>query len=292
MTTFKAAAVQMRSGIDVAQNLADVERLVREAAGAGARYVLTPEMTTILDRDRARLLASIETESADPSLAQFRALARELGIYLHIGSMAIRLPGAGERGDDAVANRSFLIGPDGGVVTTYDKIHMFDVDLVGGESYRESRLYKPGSIAVVADLPWARLGLTVCYDVRFPQLHRALAKAGANVIAVPAAFTKTTGEAHWHVLVRARAIETGSFVIAAAQGGTHDDGRETYGHSLIVDPWGTLLAEAGREPGVIVADIDPAASVTARQRIPALANERAFVPPDGSEAVLRTAAAR
>jgi predicted amidohydrolase len=292
MTTFKAAAIQMRSGIDVARNVADVERLVREAAGAGARYVLTPEMTTILDRDRSRLLASIETEPTDASLAQFRALARELGIYLHIGSMAIKLPGAGERGDDAVANRSFLIGPDGGVVTTYDKIHMFDVDLAGGESYRESRLYKPGSTAVVADLPWAKLGLTVCYDVRFPQLYRAIAKAGASVIAVPAAFTKTTGEAHWHVLVRARAIETGSFVIAAAQGGAHDDGRETYGHSLIVDPWGTVLAEAGREPGVIVADIDPAASVTARQRIPALANERAFVPPDGSDLALRTAAAR
>ena len=213
MTTFKAAAVQMRTGISVGANVDAAETLIREAAAAGAEYVLTPEMTTILDRDRARLLAAIAPEASDPSLVRFRALARELGIHLHIGSMAIKL------GEDGVANRGFLIGPDGGIVARYDKIHMFDVDLAGGESYRESRLYRPGSAAVVADLPWTRLGLTVCYDVRFPQLYRALAHAGAEVIAVPAAFTRTTGEAHWHVLLRARAIETGSCVIAAAQGG-------------------------------------------------------------------------
>ena len=273
MTTFKAAAVQMRTGISVDANVDAAETMIREAVAAGAEYVLTPEMTTILDRDRARLLAAIAPEASDPSLVRFRALARELGIHLHIGSMAIKL------GEDGVANRGFLIGPDGGIVARYDKIHMFDVDLAGGESYRESRLYRPGSAAVVADLPWTRLGLTVCYDVRFPQLYRALAHAGAEVLAVPAAFTRTTGEAHWHVLLRARAIETGSWVIAAAQGGSHEDGRETYGHSMIVDPWGKIVAEAEREPGIIVAEIDPQASVTARQRIPALANERAFTPP-------------
>ncbi len=282
MTTFKAAAVQMRTGISVAANVAAAEAMIREAAAGGATYVLTPEMTTILDREKARLLAAISPEASDPSLKRFRALAKELGITLHIGSMAIKL------GEDGVANRGFLIGPDGAVAATYDKIHMFDVDLAGGESYRESRLYRPGSTAVVADLPWAKLGLTVCYDVRFPQLYRALAKAGAEVIAVPAAFTRTTGEAHWHVLVRARAIETGAWVIAAAQGGSHEDGRETYGHSMIVDPWGKVVAEAGREPGVIFAEIDPAASATARERIPALANDRAFAPPAAVAPQLRS----
>jgi deaminated glutathione amidase len=273
MSAFKAAAVQMRSGIDVAANVADATRLIRAAAAAGAQYVLTPEMTTILDRDRERLLAAISTEESDPSLAAFRALARELGIHLHIGSMAIRLAG------DGVANRGFLIGPDGGIVARYDKIHMFDVDLGSGESYRESRLYRAGNNAVVADLPWTRLGLSVCYDVRFPALYRALAKAGANVIAIPAAFTRTTGEAHWQILIRARAIETGAYVVAAAQGGHHADGRDTFGDSMIVDPWGKILAETGIEPGFIVADIDPAMSAAVRGRVPSLANERAFVPP-------------
>jgi predicted amidohydrolase len=269
----------MRTGLDVAANVSAAERLIREAVAAGAQYVLTPEMTTILDRDRKRLLAAIAPEEADPSLAHFRQLAIELGIHLHIGSMAIRL------GDDSVANRAFLIGPDGGILARYDKIHMYDVDLGNGESYRESKLYRPGGEAVVADLPWARLGLTVCYDVRFPQLFRSLARTGATIIAVPAAFTQTTGEAHWHVLLRARAIETGSYVVAAAQGGHHEDGRETYGHSIIVDPWGRVLAEAEREPGFIVADIDPRMSETTRQRIPALANERSFAAPASPAAV-------
>jgi predicted amidohydrolase len=276
MTTFVAAAVQMRSGISVAANVATAEALIREAAAQGASYVLTPEMTTILDRERVRLLTAISPQESDPSLAYFRALAKELRIHVHIGSMAIKL------GETGVANRSFLIAPDGTVGASYDKIHMFDVDLAGGESYRESRLYRPGDRAVVADLPWARLGLTVCYDVRFPQLHRALAKAGAEVLAVPAAFARTTGEAHWHVLIRARAIETGSWVIAAAQAGHHEDGRETYGHSMIVDPWGRIVAEADVEPGVIVATIDPAESRKARAAIPALANERAFALPAGA----------
>jgi predicted amidohydrolase len=277
MSAFKAAAVQMRSGTSVANNIADATRLIRQAAADGADYVLTPEMTNILDRDRARLLTAIAPEESDPTLAAFRQLAIELGIWLHAGSLAIRLPG------DGVANRSFLIAPSGEIAARYDKIHMFDVDLAGGESYRESRVYKAGSAAVVGELPWGRLGLSVCYDVRFPHLYRALAHAGAEVLAVPAAFTRTTGEAHWHVLLRARAIENGAFVIAAAQAGHHEDGRDTYGHSLIVDPWGRILAEAGVEPSVIVAEIDPAAAAAARGRIPALANERSFASPPLAE---------
>ncbi len=276
MTQFVAAAVQMRSGISVAANVAAAEVLIREAAAQGADYVLTPEMTNILERERARLLAAVSLEESDSALARFRALAKELAIHLHIGSMAIKL---GEEGEDRVANRAFLIAPTGDILARYDKIHTFDAELAGGESYRESRLYRPGNVAVVADLPWARLGLTICYDLRFAHLNRALAKAGATVLAVPAAFTRTTGEAHWHVLIRARAIETGSWVIAAAQGGSHENGRETYGHSMIVDPWGRIVAEAEREPGIIMATIDPQESRKARQAIPALANARDFAPP-------------
>ncbi len=273
MAGFRAAAIQMRSGFSIETNTDEAERLIRAAASAGADYALTPEMTTILCMDRERLLASISAEADDPSLARFRALARELGIHVHIGSMAIKL------GPTSVANRAFLIGPDGGIVARYDKIHMFDVDLANGESYRESRLYRRGEAAVIADLPWLRLGLSICYDVRFPNLFHTLATHGAAALAIPAAFTRTTGEAHWHILMRARAIETGSFVIAAAQGGHHDDGRDTYGHSMIVDPWGRILAEAGTDPDVIFADIDPAASVAARQRIPALASDPPYALP-------------
>ena len=274
MTSFKAACVQMNSGRSVEANVAAAEALIRDAAGAGASYVLTPEMTTILDRDKENLLSQIQPEEIDPSLQRFRELARELGIHLHIGSMAIRLP------DDHIANRSFVIAPNGSVVGRYDKNHMFDVDLSGGESYRESATYRAGDTAVLADLPWAKVGLTICYDVRFPVLHRTLAKAGAAVIAVPAAFTKKTGEAHWHVLLRARAIETGSYIVAAAQAGHHEDGRDTYGHSMIIDPWGKILAEAGDAPGTIIADIDPAFSLSARQAIPALLNQRDFALPE------------
>jgi predicted amidohydrolase len=279
MPVFKAAAVQMRSGTSVARNLDDAEAMIRAAAAAGADYVLTPEMTNILCRDRATLLAAVSPDEGNPELARFSALANELGIFLHIGSMAVRL------GPDSVANRAYLIAPDGSVAARYDKIHMFDVNLPAGESYRESALYRPGAEAVVADLPFARLGLSVCYDVRFPQLFQALALGGASVLAIPAAFTKTTGEAHWHVLLRARAIETGSFVVSAAQGGHHEDGRDTYGHSMIIDPWGRILAEAGTDPGIIVATIDPAASADARARIPALANRRAFAAPAAAPAV-------
>jgi predicted amidohydrolase len=239
---------------------------------SGAHYVQTPEMTSLLVRDRDLLLKSIADEEHDIALRAFRDLAHELRIWLHIGSLAIRFDDARER----VANRGFLIDPDGAIAARYDKIHMFDVDLAKGESWRESRTYQPGEVAITADLPWGRLGMTICYDLRFSALYRALAESGAQFLAVPAAFTKQTGEAHWHVLLRARAIETGSFVLAAAQAGTHEDGRETFGHSLIVDPWGNVLAESGTEPGVITATIDPARVADARSKIPVLQNGRRF----------------
>jgi predicted amidohydrolase len=268
--TFKAAMIQMRSGLAPGANIDTAVRLIGEAKAAGADYALTPEMTNIMEVKRERLFATIVDEQADTSLATLRELARTLGIYVHVGSLAIKVS------PDKAANRSFLIDPRGEIVARYDKIHMFDVDLTGGESYRESRNYRPGELAVLADLPWGRLGLTVCYDLRFPALYRALAEAGATFLAIPSAFTQQTGEAHWHVLTRARAIENGSFVFAAAQGGKHDNGRETFGHSLIVDPWGRILAEGGSEPGVIMAEIDPADVTAARARIPSLQHGRRF----------------
>jgi predicted amidohydrolase len=267
---FKVGLVQMRSGLDPQANLATAVTAIEEAARAGAAYVLTPEMTNIMEVKRERLFATIADEEFDPTLAALRELARKLSIYVHIGSLAVKAS------PDKAANRSFLIDRRGDVVARYDKIHMFDVDLANGESYRESGNYRPGDLAIVADLPWGRLGVTVCYDLRFPALYRALAESGASFFAIPAAFTKQTGEAHWHVLVRARAIENGSFVFAAAQGGKHENGRETFGHSLIVDPWGQILAEGGTEPGVILAEIDPAAAAAARARIPSLHNGRRF----------------
>jgi deaminated glutathione amidase len=269
-STFTVGLVQMRSGLDPAVNLDAAVKLVGEAKAAGADYVLTPEMTNIMELKRERLFAAIVTEEADRSLAAFRELARKLAVHLHIGSLAIKLTG------ERAANRSFLIGPDGEIAARYDKIHMFDVDLANGESYRESRNFRPGERAVAADLPWGRLGLTICYDLRFPALYRALAESGSAMLAIPAAFTRQTGEAHWHVLVRARAIENGSFVFAAAQGGRHENGRETYGHSLVVDPWGNVLAEAGTEPGIVLAQVDPAAVAAARARVPSLQHGRRF----------------
>ncbi|MGB8756766.1 MAG: carbon-nitrogen hydrolase family protein [Pseudolabrys sp.] len=268
--TFKAAMIQMRSGLTPGANSDDAVRMIGEAKSAGADYVLTPEMTNILAARREQLFSVVVEEEADASLATLREVARKLGIYVHIGSLAIKIS------PDRAANRSFLIGPKGDILARYDKIHMFDADLAGGESYRESRNYRPGELAVLADLPWGRLGLTVCYDLRFPALYRALAEAGATMLAIPSAFTKQTGEAHWHVLMRARAIENGSFVFAAAQGGKHENGRDTYGHSLIVDPWGSIIAEGGTEPGVIMAEINPAEVASARARIPSLQHGRRF----------------
>ena len=267
---FNAAMIQMRSGLKPGTNIDDAVRMIDEAKSAGADYVLTPEMTNILAAKREQLFSAIVDEEADTSLATLRELARKLGIYIHIGSLAIKLS------HDRAANRSFLVDPKGDIVARYDKIHMFDVDLADGESYRESRNYRPGELGVLADLPWGRLGLTVCYDLRFPALYRALAEAGATMLAIPSAFTKQTGEAHWHVLIRARAIENGCFVFAAAQGGKHENGRDTYGHSLIVDPWGRIIAEGGTEPGVVMAEIDPAEIAKARARIPSLQHGRRF----------------
>jgi predicted amidohydrolase len=271
MSVFKAAAVQMRSGTDIRRNVQAMEALVREAAGLGSVYVQTPEMTGALLRDKEARAAAFTTEDKDLVAAAASRLAAELSIHLHIGSTAIL------RTDGKLANRAMLFSPDGSMVATYDKIHMFDVDLDNGESWRESSAYEPGTRATVLDLPFVRMGFAVCYDVRFPQLFRAEALAGAQMLTVPAAFTRQTGEAHWHVLLRARAIETGAFVVAAAQGGLHEDGRETFGHSLIIDPWGRILAEAdGAEPGVIVADIDTELSRQARAKVPNLKNAREF----------------
>jgi len=270
----------MRSGPSPQTNLDAAVRLIAQARERGAQYVLTPEMTNILEVKRERLFAAIAPEESDATLAALRELARRLRIVLHVGSLAIKL--SAER----AANRSFLIDESGEIVARYDKIHMFDVDLAGGESYRESRNYRPGEVAVTADLPWGRLGLTICYDLRFPALYRALAEAGSSFLAIPSAFTKQTGQAHWHVLNRARAIENGAFVFAAAQGGLHENGRETFGHSLIVDPWGGIIAEAGAEPGVVLASIDPGEVTAARAKIPSLShgrrfemNERSEIPP-------------
>ncbi len=268
---FKAAAVQMCSGVDPARNAVSMARLVREAAGQGATYIQTPEMTGMLQRDRAAAKAVLRGEADDIIVNTASELAAELGIYMHVGSTAIALD------DGKMANRGFLFGPDGKVMNRYDKIHMFDVDLDNGESWRESAAYRPGSEARVVSLPFAEMGFTICYDVRFPALFRAQAVAGAEVMTVPAAFTRQTGEAHWEILLRARAIENGVFVIAAAQAGVHEDGRETFGHSMIIDPWGRVLASAGGTgEAVIVADIDPAAVKAAHDKIPNLKNGREF----------------
>jgi deaminated glutathione amidase len=268
--SFKVGLIQMRSGLDPAANLATVLELIDQAKRAGADYVLTPEMTNILAIKRDHLFANIVAEENDPTLATLREVARELAIYVHIGSLAIKASA------EKAANRSFLIDRKGEVAARYDKIHMFDVDLAGNESYRESSNYRPGELAVLADLPWGRLGMTVCYDLRFPALYRALAEAGASFLAIPSAFTRQTGEAHWHVLQRARAIENGCFVFAAAQGGKHENGRETFGHSLVIDPWGRILAEGGIEPGVVMAEIKPAEVAAARGRVPSLHHGRRF----------------
>jgi predicted amidohydrolase len=268
--SFRAALVQMCSGRDVEKNVSDATALIRAAASGGADYVQTPEMTTIMELDRERLIAAAASEETTAALAHFKALARELSLWLHIGSMAIRLD------DGMLANRSFLISPEGEVAGRYDKIHMFDVDLGGGESYRESRNYQPGRHAVIAELPWGPLGLTICYDLRFPHLYRALARAGAMFLAIPSAFTRPTGQAHWHTLLRARAIESQAYVFAAAQGGAHENGRETFGHSLIVSPWGEILSEGAVQPTVIFADIDLQLLADVRRRVPSLQHDRPF----------------
>ena len=270
MTQLRAACIQMRSGVEVAPNIAHASQMIREAAGQGAQLIATPEMTNLLDIRPGMARPKLMAEVDDPALAALRALAEELAVWLLIGSIAVTV-----EGEDRFANRSILIAPDGSIRARYDKIHMFDVEVGDGQSYRESRAYRPGERAVLAETDFATLGLSICYDVRFPHLYRKLAQAGAGILTIPAAFTRVTGQAHWHVLVRARAIETGSFVIAPAQGGTHEDGRETFGHSLIISPWGEVLAEkADDTPGILLADLDLDAIAKARTRIPSLGNER------------------
>ncbi len=271
MTSFQAACIQMRSGTEPAANIAAASVLIREAAGKGAAFIATPEMTNLLDIRPGMARAKVRREAEEEGLPVLSALAAELGVTLLIGSLAIAL-----EEDERFVNRSFLIGPDGAILARYDKIHMFDVEVGDGQTYRESRAYRPGEEAVLAQAAFGRLGLTICYDVRFPNLYRRLAQAGAEILTIPAAFTRVTGEAHWHVLVRARAIETSSFVIAPAQGGKHEDGRETFGHSMIVSPWGEVLAEAdGAKPGIILARIDLDEVMKARRRIPSLENDKA-----------------
>lgn len=270
----RVGLVQTRTPATLSAALAHTEALVREAAAQGARLIVTPEATNILQRDRAKLFAAMRAPEEDEVVVGLTALAKDLGVHLLIGSALVLRP------DGKAANRSMLVGPDGALKASYDKLHMFDVDLPTGERHRESSAYEPGDRAVLTEAEGAKIGLTICYDVRFPALHRALAVAGAEVITVPSAFTKPTGEAHWHILLRARAIETGSYVLAAAQGGVHEDGRGTYGHSLVIAPWGEIVGELDHdEPGVLIADLDLTNVASARAAIPALANARAFTGP-------------
>ncbi|MBU1174221.1 MAG: carbon-nitrogen hydrolase family protein [Alphaproteobacteria bacterium] len=279
--TTRVGLVQLRSGTDPAANLAAVSAFAGAAAAAGANYVLTPEMSVAFVRDREELGRVAPPFAGNRFVAELAALANQLGIFLHVGSMAFALE------DGRFANRSLLFSPDGALLARYDKIHLFDADPPGDRPYRESETYRGGDRAVVARAGALRLGLSVCYDLRFPALYAGLAAAGAEVMTVPAAFTVPTGAAHWHVLLRARAIETGSFVLAAAQGGAHENGRKTYGHSLVVDPWGRIVAEKPDDTdGVLLAELDLDLVADARRRLPALANRRDFslsVNEDGPE---------
>ena len=270
----KIALIQTRTPATHEAALAHVLPLVREAAAGGATFIATPEGTNILQKDRAQLLPQLKSLEGDTVVSGLRQAAKDAGVWVLIGSALVL------REDGKAANRSVLVSPDGSVAATYDKLHMFDVDLPTGESSRESATYEPGDRAVAAQAGDLKLGMTVCYDLRFPALYRALALAGAEVMTIPSAFTRPTGAAHWEVLMRARAIETGSYVIAPAQGGRHEDGRGTWGHSIAVGPWGEILGRLDHdEPGVLLADLDPAAPAKARAAIPALANARSFTGP-------------
>ena len=272
---FTAACVQLSSAREVEPNIAAASALIRAARAAGAELIMTPEVSDMIEPKRQQRLAKAKGEATHPMLAAFRELARETQAWLLLGSAVVRR----EDGDERLANRSFLLAPDGTIAARYDKIHMFDVELAGGESYGESNAFRPGEGAVLAPLPWGVLGLTVCYDLRFPHLYRALAQAGADFLTIPSAFTVPTGRAHWHVLMRARAIETGCFVFAPAQWGEHAEGRKTYGHSLIVAPWGEILGEAEDGTGFILAEIDTAKVAEARRAVPSLTHDRPFAAP-------------
>lgn len=271
------ALIQTRTPATQAAALAHVEPLIRQAAAQGAKFILTPEGSNLLEQRKDRRGLAIVSERQDAVVLGLRHLAAELGVWILMGSAIVK---SEQAGDDRAANRSLLIDANGGIVARYDKLHVFDVDLPNGETYRESSTIRPGDGAVVADTPWGRLGLTVCYDIRFPHLFRQLAKAGAGMISVPAAFTVPTGEAHWETLLRARAIETGAFVLAPAQGGTHEDGRRTWGRSTVVGPWGEVIARLDHdEPGVLHARLDVSAVEKARSSVPALRHDREFTAP-------------
>jgi len=270
----RAAILQICTGVDPLLNARALVEAVERAAGEGADMLFTPEMSGLLDRDRGRSAANIVAEEETVALAAVREAAAKHGLWVHLGSLAVRAGGEEAR----YANRGFVIDGSGAIRACYDKIHLFDVDLPTGESWRESAVYVPGTRAVAVDTPWGRLGLSICYDLRFPDLYRALSDAGAVMIAVPAAFTVPTGRAHWHVLLRARAIEAAAFVIAAAQAGHHADGRATFGHSLAIDPWGDVLADMGEGEGLSVVELDPARLADVRARIPALAHRRTISP--------------
>lgn len=266
------AVLQMTAGIDPAVNAGVLERAIAEAAAKGAAMLFTPEMSGLIDRDRARAAAHLVCEGEDPVLARLRAAAAAHGLWVHLGSLAVR------EADGRLANRGYVIDDRGDIRARYDKMHLFDVDLPSGESWRESASYAPGEQAVVVDTPVGRLGLAICYDLRFPALFAALTEAGATILSVPAAFTRPTGAAHWHVLLRARAIEAGVHLVAAAQTGEHQDGRATYGHSLIVGPWGEVLLDMGEAAGLGFAEIDPAQVESVRERLPAIRHRRAIPP--------------
>ena len=279
MTTLRVALIQTRTPASQGAALEQTAPLIRQAAEDGAQLIVTPEGSNLLQRDRALMLRALKPLEHDPFVQGVRKLAGELKVWILIGSALVA------RDDDKAANRAVLIDAEGQIVSTYDKLHMFDVDLPNGDRYRESSLYEPGAEARLVSTPWGKLGLTICYDMRFPQLYRALAKAGADIIAVPAAFTRPTGEAHWEVLLRARAIENGVFILAAAQGGQHEDGRATWGHSIAIDPWGRILAQAGGDrPGVVMADLELDDVASTRQAIPSLNNERPFAGPEAGGA--------
>jgi len=266
----KVALIQLNTGNEIGPAVEVASDLIRCAASKGATFISTPETTHLMQLGREAVLTKAHYQKTDPGLAAFCALAEELGVWLHIGSLIIKVA------EDKLANRAFVIDPAGTIVAEYDKLHLFDVDLPDGESYRESNLYQYGDQAIVVKTPFGTLGLSICYDIRFPYLYRGLAEAGADIILVPAAFTVKTGEAHWHTLLQARAIETGCFVLAAAQTGAHATGRSTFGHSLVIDPWGTILADAGTETGVTLVDLDLAKVAKTRQTVPSLQHTRSF----------------
>ena len=278
---FTAACIQFTAGPDPEPNLRQVSELIRQARAAGADLIMTPEVSNFIESGRRRR-DKARPEADDPFLAGMRELARETGGWILVGSLVIDPAGepSADPAEECLANRSFLIDAAGGIVARYDKIHMFDIDLPGGESYRESNAYRPGGSTVVAETPWGRLGMSVCYDVRFPYLYRALAQAGADFLAVPSVFTVPTGRAHWHVLLRARAIENGCFVFAPAQWGEHAGGRRSYGHSLIVDPWGEVLGDGSEGTGIVTAQIDLERIAKARGMVPSLKHDRGFTPPE------------